>query len=79
MATNVLFKLYNAEELKAKWGNGVWEWTPSTMIALPFQGKVLFGAEEPHNRQRVSFILFPDDAMTFGQMLMDAGKQAGAK
>ena len=78
MANCVELKVYTPDELKAKWGAGAWKWPPSAMIALPFPGGVLFGAEGQESAQQVSFFLDPNDAVSFGQALINAGKQAGA-
>ena len=79
MTTYFASSVYTSGEFARRWSEHAWIDSPAVMIAFPFPGGVLFGAEGQDIAQRVSFFLNPDDAIAFGQRLIDAAKEARIK
>jgi hypothetical protein len=76
MQPQIVLKTSTPEELNRKWGKCAWEETPSHIVAFPFPGGVLFGAEQRHTAHRLSFFLSVEDARIVGWRLLNAAREA---
>lgn len=72
----IVMKSYIPKDLARKWGKHAWKETPAQIVAIPFPGGVLFGAEQRYTAQRVSFFLSAEDARIVGQKLLAAAREA---
>lgn len=76
MATHIVWNFYTPNELARKWGKRAWKETPAEIVAIPFTGGVLFGAEQRNTAQRISFYLTREDARIIGAKLVAAAREA---
>lgn len=79
MTFQTKLKVFSSDEFRRRWSARAWKDTPSIVIAFPFPGAVLFGAENRDTGETTSFFVSPEDAHNLGIRMIAAATKAGAK
>ena len=76
MQTRIVRNIHVPNVHIERWDDHIWDWTPALIVAFPFPGGVLFGAEGREPTERVGFFMEPHDARIVAGQLLKAAEEA---